>query len=161
GERRELLEFQPIVDLDQIASGNGYEFREAAVWSKPRPTHVGADMCIADLAMTAGAIAPSRHDDDVVALLKSGRLGNDPADLMYDAGDLMTKRDGRRDIGILPEVSVHELHVGAAHSARCDLNENFIGLNIRNRHVLEDERLAIFVHACCFHVCSPSTVVGI
>ena len=33
-------------------------------------------MCIADLAMTAGAVAPSWHDNDVVALLKFRRLGD-------------------------------------------------------------------------------------
>src|SRR5262249_23730757 len=123
----------PTVDLDQIASGDGYEPREAANGPKPRPTHVRADMCIADLAMTAGAVAPPGHDDDVVALLKSRRLGDDPADLVHDAGDLMTPRDRRRDVGIFPEVSVHQLHIGAAHAARRDLNQNFIGLNVRNR----------------------------
>src|SRR5215831_20702342 len=112
-------------------------------------------MCIADLAMTAGAVAPPGYDDDVVALPKSRRLGDDPADLVYDAGDLMTQRDRRRDVGIFPEVSVHQLHVGAAHAACADLNENFIGLNVRNRHVLEDESLAIFVHACRSHGLRP------
>jgi len=110
-------------------------------------------MRVADLAMTAGAVAPPGHDDDVVALLKSRRLGNDPADLLHDAGDLMTQCDRRRDVRIFLEVSVHQLHVGAAHSARGDLNQNIIGLNVRNRHVLEDESLAIFVHACRFHFC--------
>src|SRR5262249_37047411 len=37
GERCEFLEFQPTVDLDQIASGDWYELREAANGSKPRP----------------------------------------------------------------------------------------------------------------------------
>src|SRR5262249_50873236 len=41
---------------------------------------------------------------------------------------------------------------GAAHSARRDLDEDLIGLNVRNRHVLEDESFAIFVHTCRFHV---------
>jgi hypothetical protein len=115
---------------------------------------------IADLAMTAGAVAPPGHDDDVAALPKSRRLRDEPADLVHDAGDLVTQRDRRRDVGIFPEVSVHQLHVGAAHSARPDLNENFIGLNIRNRHVLEDESLAIFVHACRFHSPSSFSCVG-
>src|SRR5215472_15368780 len=35
GERREFLEFEPTFDLDQIASGDGYELREAANGSKP------------------------------------------------------------------------------------------------------------------------------
>jgi len=110
-------------------------------------------MCIADLAMTAGAVAPPGHDDDVVALLKSGRLGDDPADLVHDAGDFVTQRDGRRNVGIFPKVSVHQLHIGAAHAARPDLNENLIGLNVGNRHVLKDESLSVFVHACRLHVC--------
>ena len=33
-------------------------------------------MRVADLAMTAGAVAPSWHDNDVVALLKFRRLGD-------------------------------------------------------------------------------------
>jgi len=108
--------------------------------------------------MTAGAVAPSGRDDDVVALPKSRRLGHDTADLMHDAGDLMTQRDRRRDVGIFPEVSVHQLHIGAAHAARRDLNQNFIGLNVGNRHVLKNESLAILVHACRFHICVLSCV---
>ena len=115
-------------------------------------------MCIADLAMTAGAVAPPGYDDDVVALLKSRRFGYEPADLVHDAGNLMTQRYGRRDVGIFPELCVYQLHVGAAHPARGDLNQNFIGLNVRNRHVVEDESLAIFVHACRFHVCVLSCI---
>jgi hypothetical protein len=91
----------------------------------------------------------------VVALLKSRRLGHDAADLGHDAGDLVAQRDGHRDIGIFPEVSVHELHVGAAHSAGPDLNKNLIGLNLRNWDVLKDGRIAVLVHAGCFHVCFP------
>jgi hypothetical protein len=52
----------------------------------------------------------------------------------------VTQRDRRRDVGIFPEIPVHELRVGAAHSARLDLDENFIGLDIGNRYVLEDGR---------------------
>jgi hypothetical protein len=103
--------------------------------------------------MTAGPVAPSGRDNDVVALTKSRRLGHDTADLVHDAGDLMTQCDRRRDVGISPEVSVYKLHIGAAHSACPDVNENFIGLNLGNRYVLEDESLAVFVHACGFHVC--------
>jgi hypothetical protein len=47
----------------------------------------------------------------------------------------------------------NQLHIGTAHAARPDLNQNFIGLNVRNRHVLENESLSVFVHACRFHVC--------
>ena len=115
-------------------------------------------MCIADLAMTAGAVAPPGHDNDVVGLLKPARFRDDPADLVHDPSDFVTQRDRRRDVGIFPEVSVHELHVGAAHSARRNLDEDLIGLNVRNRHVLKDEGLAIFVHACGFHVCVLSCI---
>src|SRR5262245_44971058 len=89
GERCEFLRLQPTVDLDQIASRNGYEFREAAIRPKPGPTHVRANLRIADLAMTAGAVAPAGRDDDVVALMKSRRLGDDPSDLVHDAGDFV------------------------------------------------------------------------
>src|SRR5262249_55002888 len=115
-------------------------------------------MCIADLAMTTGAVAPPGHDDDVVALVKSRRLGDDPADLLHDPSDFVTQSDRRRDVGIFSEVSVHKLHVGAAHSARPDLNENFIGVTVWNWHVLKDEGLAIFVHACRFHACVLSCI---
>src|SRR5262249_49805379 len=98
GERRELLGLQATADLDQIASRNGNELREAAIWPEPRPTHVGTDVRIADLAVTAGAIAPARCDDDVVALAKSRRLGDDLADLVHHAGDFVAQRDGRRDV---------------------------------------------------------------
>src|SRR5262245_57594575 len=124
------------------AVGSGYELREAAIRPKPRPADVRANLRIADLTMTAGAVAPPGHDDDGIALPKSRRLGHDTAELVHDASDLMTKRDRRRDVGISPEVSIHELHVGTAHSARRDLDEDLIGLNVRNRHVLEDESLA-------------------
>ena len=158
GQRSEFLEFETIVHLDEVASGDGDEFSKSAVGTESGPAYVWANMCVSDLAMTAGAVAPPGHDDDVVPLLKSRRLGNDSADLVHDTRDFMTQRDRRRDVGILPEVSVHELHVGTAHSARGDLNENFIGLNARDRYVLEDGRFAIFVHACCFHVCVLSCI---
>src|SRR5262245_44280122 len=152
GERRELLEFQPIVNLDQIASGNGYEFREAAVRSKPRPTHVRADMCIADQAMTAGAIAPSRCDHNMITLLKSRRLVHVTADLVHDARDFMTGRDRRRKVSVRPEIPVHELYIGTAHSAGLHVDENFVRLDIGNPCVLEDQGFAVLVHACCFHI---------
>src|SRR5262249_41431513 len=145
----------------EIARRDGDEFREPANRPEAGPAHVGANLRVPHLAMTAGAVAPSGHDYDVVALVKSRRLGHGPADLVHDAGDFVAQRDRPRDAGILPEVSIHELHVGAAHAARRDLDEDLIGLKVRNRYVLEDESLAIFVHACGFHSCSPFTVVGI
>src|SRR5215831_21069069 len=105
--------------------------------------------------MTAGAVAPPGHDDDVVTLLKPARTRDNPADLVHDASDLMTQRDRRWDVGVFPEVSVHQLHIGAAHATRRDMNQNFIGLNVRNRHVLQNESLAIFVHACRSHGLRP------
>jgi hypothetical protein len=109
-------------------------------------------MCIADLTIAARAVAPSGRDNDVVTFLKSRRFGHGPADLVHNAGDFVTQRDRRRDVCVFAKIAVHKLHVGPAHPARPDPDENFIGLNVRNRHFLEDDSLAIFVHACCFHV---------
>src|SRR5262249_7686244 len=160
GERREFLEFQTTVRLDQIASRDGDELCKTSHRSESGPTHVGTNVRIADQAMAADAIAPSGRDNHVVSLLKSRHFGHDPTDLVYDAGNLVTQRDRRRNVGIFPEIPVHELHVGAAHSARLDLDENFIGLNVRNRHVLEDRGFAVLRHACCFHICS-TFIVGL
>src|SRR5262249_24615718 len=135
GERRELLELQAAVHLDQIASRDGDELRESAIGPEPWPTNVWADMRVADLAMTGGAISPSGGDNDVVALLKTRRLRYNPADLAHDAGDFMAQRNRSRNVSVFPEITVHELYVGAAHSACLDVDENFIGLKARNSHV--------------------------
>jgi hypothetical protein len=111
----------------------------------------------------ARRLAPERHQRPRAAHPESAEfraLRDEPADLVHDAGDLVTQRDRRRDVGIFSEVSVHQLHVAAAHFARPDVDEDLIGLNIRNRHVLEDESLAIFVHACRFHSPSSFSCVG-
>ena len=117
--------------------------------------YVWANVSVSDLAMTAGAVTPPGGDDHVITLFETHRLGHEPAELVHDAGDFMARGDGCRNVGVFPEVPVDELHVGAAHSTRPDLDEHLIGLNVRNGHVFEDERLAIFVHACCFHICFP------
>src|SRR5262245_16941969 len=111
-------------------------------------------MSIADQAMTAGAIAPSGCDHHMVALLKSRRLLHALADFVHDACDFMPRRDRRRNVGVWPEIPVHKLHVRAAHSARLNLDENFIGLDVRQRHVFENESLAILMHSRCFHMWS-------
>src|SRR5262249_49583350 len=132
-----------------------------AVRTEPGPAHVRANVCIPDLAMTAGAVAPPGGDDHVITLLIPHRPGHEPAELVHDAGDFMTRGDGRRNVSVFPEVSIDELHIGTAHSTRPDLDEHITGLNVRNGHVLEDESLAIFVHARCLHVCYPFKVVGL
>src|SRR5262249_3218452 len=122
-----------------IASRYRQELREPTIRPKTRPAHIWTDMSIADQAMTAGAIAPSGCDHHMVSLLKSRRREHASADFMNDACDFMARGDRRRNVDVSPEISINQLHVGAAHSGRLYLNENFIGLDVRHRHVLEDE----------------------
>src|SRR5262249_21995461 len=122
------------------------------------PAYVWANLCVSDLAMTARSVTPPWGDNDVITLLIPHRPGHKPAELVHDACDFMPRGDGCRNVSVFPEVSIDELHVGAAHSTGPDLDEHLIGLNIRNGHVLEDESLAILVHARCFHVCVPFKV---
>src|SRR5262249_28168616 len=145
GKRSEFLEFQTAIHLDQIASLDWQELSESTIRSKTRPTHVGADMSIANQAMTACSIAPSGCDHDMAALPKPRRLVHAPTECVYDACDFMARRDRRRNVDVSPKISVHKLHVGAAHSGRLYLNENFIGLDVRYRHVFENESLAILM----------------
>src|SRR5262249_42451723 len=112
-------------------------------------------------AMTAGAVAPPWGNNDVITLLIPHRLGHKSAEFVHDAGNFMPRGDGRRNVGVFPEVSVDELYIRTAHSTRPYLDKHLIGLNVRNGHVLEDESLAILVHACCFHICFPSNAMGI
>src|SRR5262249_18667520 len=160
GQRSEFFEFETFVHLDEVASGDGDELGKSAVRTESGPAYVRANLCVSDLAMTAGAVAPPGGDDHVITLLIPHRFGHEPAELVHDAGDFMPRRDGCRNVSVFPEVSIDELHIGAAHSTRPDLDEHLIGLNVRNGHVLEDESLAIFVHARCLHVCYPFEVVG-
>src|SRR5262245_10800803 len=67
GERREFLEFQTTVRLDQIASRDGDELCKTSHRSESGPTHVGTNVRIADQAMAADAIAPSGRDNHVVS----------------------------------------------------------------------------------------------
>src|SRR5262249_15287259 len=151
-ERREFLEFQTSLHLDGIASRNGKEFREASIRPKPWPADVGTNLRVADEAMAARAITPSGRDDHMVAFLEPRRFRHGPADLAYHARDFMSRRDGRLDISIALKKLVDEEHVATAHPAGLDVDENFIRLNIGNRHVLEDKGFVIFVNACCFHI---------
>src|SRR5262245_12483182 len=111
--------------------------------------------------MPTRAITPPRCDDHMITLLKPRRFGNDAADLAHHASDLMTNCDGRRNVDILAEISVDELHIGTAHSAGLHVDENFVRLDIGNWYVLEDRAFAVLVHACCFHIRSPFCVSGI
>src|SRR5262249_54565858 len=135
------------------------ELGKPAVRTESGPAHVWANLCVSDLAMTAGAVAPPGGDDHVITLPIPHRIGHKPAELVHDPGDFITRGDGRRDVIVFSEVPVDELHIGTAHSTGPDLDEHLIGLNVRNGHVLEDESLAIFLHARCFHVCYPFEVV--
>src|SRR5262245_1593058 len=101
--------------------------------------------------MAASAITPSGRDDHMVAFLEPRRFWHGPADLAYNARDFMARGDGSRDVCITLKKLVHKEHVAAAHAAGLDVDENFIGLKVRNRHLLKDEGFAIFVYACWFH----------
>jgi hypothetical protein len=111
--------------------------------------------------MTAGAVTPPGGDNHVITLLIPHRPGHKRAELMHDAGDFMTWGDGCRNVSVFPEVSIDELHIGTAHSTGPDLDKHLTRLHVRNGHVFEDESLAIFVHACHFHICFSFKVVGI
>src|SRR5262249_36042979 len=161
GQRSEFLEFETTVHLDEVASGDGDELGKSPVRTESGPAYVRANLCVSDLAMTAGSVAPPGGDNDVIPLLIPHRLGHKPAELVHDAGDFMPGGDGRRNVSVFSEVSVDELHIRTAHSTRPYLDKHLIGLNVGNGHVLEDESLAIFVHASCIHVCFPFEVVGI
>jgi hypothetical protein len=88
----------------------------------------------------------------MITLLKPRRFRNDAADLAHHPSDLMTQCDGRRNVGVLAEISVDELHIRTAHSAGLHIDENFVRLDIGNWYVLEDQGFAVLVHACCFHI---------
>src|SRR5262249_17724954 len=156
----EYLEFETFVHLDEVASRDRDEFGKSAVRTESGPAYVWANLCVSDLAMSAGAVTPPGGDNHVITLLIPHRLGHEPAELVHDAGNFMTWGDGCRNVSIFPEVSVDELYIGTAHSTSPDLDQHLIGLNVRNRHVFEDESLAIFVHTCCFHICFPFKGVG-
>src|SRR5262245_47805056 len=151
GQRSELLEFETIVHLDEVASGDGDELGKAAVRTEPGPAYVWANVCVSDLAVTAGAVAPPGGDDHVITLLIPHRPGHEPAEFVHDAGDFMPRGDGCRDVSVFPEVSVDELYIGTAHSTRPDLDEHLTGLNVRNGHVFENEGFVILLDAGRFH----------
>src|SRR5262249_33043364 len=48
GQRREFLEFETPVHLDNIASRDGYEIGESAIGPESWPAHIGADVRVAD-----------------------------------------------------------------------------------------------------------------
>src|SRR5262249_15898867 len=116
GQRSEFFEFETLVHLDEVASGDGDELGKSPVRTEPRPTHVRANVCIPDLGMTAGSVAPPGGDDHVITLLIPHRPGHKPTEFVHDAGDFMPRGDGRRNVSVFPEVSVDELYIGTAHS---------------------------------------------
>src|SRR5262249_14046138 len=72
---------------------------------------------------------------------------------MHEAGYFVTRNDRRWNVVVLSEIPVNELDVGATHSTRLDLDEHLIGLNVRNRHVLENEGFVVLPDASCLHRC--------
>src|SRR6516165_2449274 len=143
GQRSEFLEFETTVHLDEVASGDRDELGKSPVRTESGPAYVWANLCVSDLAMTAGSVAPPGGDNDMITLLIPHRLGHKPAEFVHDAGDFMPGGDGHRDVGVFPEVSVDELHIRTAHSARPYLNKHLIGLDVRDGHVFKNEGLII------------------
>jgi hypothetical protein len=76
GERCEFLEFETAVYLDEVACWDGDELGETAIGSESWPTHIWADVRVADLSVTAGAVAPTGCDDNMITLLERRRLGH-------------------------------------------------------------------------------------
>src|SRR5262249_59563580 len=101
---------------------------------------------------TAGHVTPPGCDNDMIPLPRRHRLGHKPAEFMHDAGDFMPRGDGRWNVSVFPEVSVDELYIRTAHSTRPYLDKHLIGLNVRNRHVLENEGFVVLPDTSCFHV---------
>src|SRR5262249_17209868 len=69
GQRSEFLEFETIVHLDEVASGDGDELGKSAVRTESGPAYVRANLCVSDLAMTAGPVTPPGGNNHVITLL--------------------------------------------------------------------------------------------
>src|SRR5262249_2056974 len=145
--------------FDHVARRNRNILRKAAVGPKAGPAHVGADLRVADLAMAAHPVTPSWRNHHMVALRQARSFGNNAADLVNRPGDLVAWDHRRRDIGIALEETIDQKHVRPAHTAGLDLDEHFVGLDVGNRNVCEDERFLIVEDACRFHVCCPFTLL--
>ena len=112
-------------------------------------------MGVTDLAVAAGAISPTGRHDYMVALFEPRSFGYDAADLAHHAGDLVTERDRGLDVGVWPEIAVHQLHVRSTHPTGFDLHQDLIGLDVGNWDVFQNERFAVLVQASSFHVRTP------
>jgi hypothetical protein len=108
-------------------------------------------MRVADLAVTAGAVAPTRCDDNMITLLQPRRLGHEPAQLMHQASYFVTRNDRRWNVVVLSEIPVNELDVGATHSTGLNPDEHLIWRNVRNRHVLENKAFVVLPDASRLH----------
>src|SRR6202012_2746588 len=123
--------------------------------TKARVADVRAELRVADLAVTAGAVAPAGNDDHVIALAKTRGSAAVRADPRHDAGDLVARNDRRGDVEVAPEISIDELGVGAADAAWGDPDQELVGPDLRNRDFLEDQRLTILMQAGGSHVRFP------
>jgi hypothetical protein len=73
GERGQFSGLQTLVHLDEIPGGNRHELRVTAVGSEARPASVAANLGVAFLAVTAGAIAPAADHDHLIPILETNR----------------------------------------------------------------------------------------
>src|SRR5262249_61542237 len=62
GQRSEFLELETTVDLECVALGDGDELGKSPVRTESGPAYVWANLCVSDLAMTAGLLAPPLAD---------------------------------------------------------------------------------------------------
>src|SRR5262249_38097106 len=98
GERSEFLEFETVVHLDEVASGDGDELGKPAVRTEPGPAYVWANLCVSDLAMTAGAVPPPGGDDDVITLLITHPIWHKPTQLITHPAYFINLRLSTRHI---------------------------------------------------------------
>ena len=79
-------------------------------------------------------------------MVADGDVGDSGADLLDDAGTLMTEHDGRAD----GDVAEARMLVGAAQAGGNNANEDLVLARIGDLKLLERERSAMLLDNCCF-----------
>src|SRR5215510_1632922 len=114
-----------------------------------------ADLLISDPALTADAIAPAAHNDDLVAHREVGGRGYLGADLRYGPGNFMPRNRRKLHLKTFFEITIQKLDVRTAHTGRLDFYEDFIGTDSGRWNFLEYKRLVVAVNSCCTHSYPP------